>query len=262
MSSDSKKPSIPPSFGEGPDITDVDPRNLRRDTDPSIPVQDGAVIDKTIEESRDALGFEESIDTEVDFDALEAVRELEVSLSQAQAEHPGREEQKGESYADILESEVEQLSAEVERLNTALGDKETALKGARDDIAKSRERIERDSKKQLELKTRKLLFEFLEVLDDLDRALSSARELDHNPAVVDGVELVRKRFLIKLGEFGVSHAPAMGEVFDPNLHEAMAMVPATEPDKDGIIVGVIREGYTIGDEPLRPAGVAVAKRQG
>jgi len=261
MSSDSKKPSFPPSFGDGPDITDVDPSQPRRDTDPSMAAQSGTTIDTTIEESPDALGFEENVDTEVDFDALAAVRELEVSLSQAAKQQPEGSEQKGESYADILESEVEQLSAEVERLQTSLGEKETALKEAREDVTRSRERIEREARKQIELKTRKLLLEFLEVLDDLDRALSSARELDHNPAVIDGVELVRKRFLAKLGEFGVSHAPALGEVFDPAVHEAVAMVPATEPDKDGVIVGVIREGYLIGDEPLRPAGVAVAKGQ-
>jgi molecular chaperone GrpE len=50
-----------------------------------------------------------------------------------------------------------------------------------------------------------------------------------------------------------------GQRFDPALHEAVSTVPAALPDDDGLIVGVVRHGYRIGDDVLRPAAVAVAK---
>jgi molecular chaperone GrpE len=62
-----------------------------------------------------------------------------------------------------------------------------------------------------------------------------------------------------LGQFGVTHAAARGEVFDPNRHEAIALVPVTDAAQDGRVIDVMREGYLIGDETLRPAGVAVGK---
>ena len=52
-----------------------------------------------------------------------------------------------------------------------------------------------------------------------------------------------------------------GAAFDPSQHEAVATVPARTPDEDGQVVGVVRQGYTIGADVLRPASVAVAKIQ-
>ena len=49
-----------------------------------------------------------------------------------------------------------------------------------------------------------------------------------------------------------------GEAFDPTRHEAITAVPAASPDQDGLVVGVVRHGYQIGDDVLRPATVAVA----
>jgi molecular chaperone GrpE len=66
--------------------------------------------------------------------------------------------------------------------------------------------------------------------------------------------------LTRLGQFGVTHAPALGEVFDPNRHDAIAVVPVADPAQAGRVIDVMREGYLIGDDTLRPASVAVGKR--
>ncbi|MEM9487796.1 MAG: nucleotide exchange factor GrpE [Myxococcota bacterium] len=231
----------------------------RRDTAPDA-VPPEMPIDptvKTVIEVEERQDFDEVMDTEVDFDALRAVQELEESIAVGppvgSAEDSGDEATKeGSTYIGILESEVEQLTALV-------ADKERELGAVTKEADKARERLERDTDRQLESRTRKLLLGFIEILDDLERALASAREMDHNPAVVDGIELVHKRFMAKLREFGVSHKPSAGEVFDPNIHEAMSVVPTSDPAQNGVIVGVIREGYMIGEETLRPAGVAVGK---
>lgn len=185
------------------------------------------------------------------FDALGAAAELDAILNATNP--PETVEQVGESYTDILESELAAM--------TALADeREGKLKAAEDELEKARVRIETAAERKLEQRSRKILRGFLEVLDDLDRALSSARSVDHNPAVIDGIELVRKSFMQKLASFGVTHDPSMGEVFDPNLHDAMSVMAVTDPDQDGKVVAVIREGYYIGEETLRPAGVVVGKK--
>ena len=71
--------------------------------------------------------------------------------------------------------------------------------------------------------------------------------------------MVRRQFLSKLEGLGVKPIDSTDTRFDPLLHEAISTVPAASPDQDGMVVGVIRQGYRIGDEVLRPAAVAVAK---
>ena len=229
--------------------------STRRDTarDLRPPRSERAETVKTEPDDDIHFDFEDSVDTEVDFDAIRAVEELEASLATPSRANSVRQ-QRGENYVQILESEVEQLSI-------LLAEKDEKLRLADGEFEKSRQRIEREADKVVEQRLRKFLLGFLEILDDLERALASARQVDHNPAVVDGVELVRRRFLSKLGEFGVSHKPAMGERFDPEIHDAVSVIPVADPQKDGVVVGVVHEGYMIGEEPLRAAAVAVGKAQ-
>lgn len=107
-----------------------------------------------------------------------------------------------------------------------------------------------------------LLESFLPVIDDLDRAIAAAKPIPDSADVVEGLGLVRRGLLTRLGQFGVTHVPALGEKFDPLRHEAMAMVPVSDPAQQGRVIDVMREGYMIGDDTLRPAGVAVGKRSG
>jgi molecular chaperone GrpE len=70
--------------------------------------------------------------------------------------------------------------------------------------------------------------------------------------------MVRAQFLSKLDGHGVRPLDAAGQRFDPSRHEAATVVPVADPAQDGLVVGVIRRGYTLRDEVLRPAVVAVA----
>jgi molecular chaperone GrpE len=172
-----------------------------------------------------------------EFDAIAAAKELDDFLADASA---------GES-------------AEVARLEREL---RAANERAHAEIQAAGVRLAAASAKELEQRTRKVLEAFLPVLDDLDRAVAAAREHVESADVVEGLELVRRSLLTRLGQFGVTHAPALGEPFDPQRHEAMALVPVTDAAQDGRVIDVMREGYLIGEDTLRPAGVAVGKRAG
>lgn len=187
------------------------------------------------------------------FDAIGAAAELDEALSASAPSEPG--EQRGESYADILEAEVAEL-------NTLLEARDAELGAAKEDLSRSLERVERESDRQVEQRVNAILRGFLDVLDNLDRALVAARKEPPTPAataVIDGVELVRKSFVGKLESFGVRHDPSMGEVFDPVLHEAVSVVSTADPAQDGKVIAVVHEGYLIGDAILRPAGVIVGR---
>jgi molecular chaperone GrpE len=189
------------------------------------------------------------------FDAVGAAAELEAALSGASTATAA-----GSSRPPSSDSYVALLEAETEELTALVASKDERIQTLESEAERVRARVERAAEKDLEQRTRTLLLGFLDVLDDLDRALAAARQGNGAPSVLEGVELVRKRFLGKLGELGVRHVPVLGTRFDPSLHEAMAVVSTQEPEHDGMVVGVMREGYLMGEELLRPAGVAVARR--
>jgi molecular chaperone GrpE len=98
------------------------------------------------------------------------------------------------------------------------------------------------------------------VLDNLDRAIDATKSTASADAVLQGVDMVRRQFLAKLEGFGVRPIDVIpGGAFDPALHEAVTAVPATNGADDGHVVGLVRRGYRIHDDVLRPAAVAVAK---
>ena len=129
-----------------------------------------------------------------------------------------------------------------------------------DEFEQVKGRLRRDAAREVERGRRSVLVEMLEVVDNLDRAIGAARSTSHtdgSETLLRGVELVRDQFLAKLGALGVHPVPALGEPFDPTLHEAVSMVPVADSSQDGIIVAIAKQGYRIGDELLRHASVVV-----
>jgi molecular chaperone GrpE len=120
-------------------------------------------------------------------------------------------------------------------------------------------RLRRDGAREVESGRRSILVEMLEVADNLDRAISAARSTSNRGAetLLRGVELVRDQFLARLEAFGVHPVQALGEPFDPTRHEAVSTAPVADPSQHGLIVAIAKQGYTIGDELLRPASVVV-----
>lgn len=95
----------------------------------------------------------------------------------------------------------------------------------------------------------------LPILDSLDRALKT-----NEASVQDfrsGIELIDKQFHDALSRLGVEPIPAAGEVFDPNLHQAVQMVDTDEVE-DNHVIDELQRGYRIKDRLLRPAMVRVA----
>lgn len=154
---------------------------------------------------------------------------------------------------------VEELERQIAEKDKQAQEYLAKYRGAAAEFEEARLRLRREISKDIERSRREILADLLEVVDNLDRALESARKGDSVDALLQGVEMVRRQFLQKLEGFGVKRIEADQQPFDPMLHEAISSVPAGSPDQDGIVVGTVRTGYRIGDDVLRPAAVAVAR---
>jgi molecular chaperone GrpE len=169
----------------------------------------------------------------------------------------------GSSAAEPFEkpSYVQELEARVAAKDEELRATLTRYREANAEFEQSRARMRRDVAKEVERGTKAVLADLLDVVDNLDRAIDAAKAAGADSTLLQGVEMVRLQFLAKLDGHGVRPLDAAGRPFDPSLHEAATTVPVTDPAQDGVVVGVIRQGYVIRDEVLRPAVVAVAAFQ-
>jgi len=158
------------------------------------------------------------------------------------------------SYIEELEARLAAKDAELQQLLAK-------YRGASDEFDQARARLRKEVGKDIERGRRSLIVSFLEVLDNLDRALSVAGDRQDDP-FVQGVSLVRQQFLATLEGLGVRRVDPQDEPFDPALHEAVAAVAAEDGQLEGTVAGVVRPGYLIGDEVLRPAMVAVRSGRG
>jgi molecular chaperone GrpE len=164
----------------------------------------------------------------------------------------------GASVSSLKPTYVEQLEQQVAEKDKQAQEYIAKYRQAASEFEEARLRLRRETGKDVERARRDILAELLDVVDNLDRALDAARQSSSPDALLKGVEMVRRQFLSKLEAFGVTPIDSSAR-FDPALHEAISTVPAASDDEDGTIAGVIRQGYRIGDEVLRPAAVAVAK---
>jgi molecular chaperone GrpE len=155
---------------------------------------------------------------------------------------------------------VEELEARIAAKDTEIQELVARYRGAADEFEQARARLRKEVQKDVERGRRAVISTFLEVLDNLDRALDAGRDRTDDP-VVSGIALVRQQFLAALEGFGVQRVDPMGEPFDPSRHEAVTTLPVSDGTPDGTVVGLVRPGYLIADEVLRPALVAVARTE-
>ena len=158
----------------------------------------------------------------------------------------------------------------VEDLEKQLADKDALLKeyaakyrAAAAEFDGTRARLRKEIAKDIDREKRKVLASFLEVVDNVDRAIDASREAStDNPgalSVLQGVKMVRQQFLTTLDSYGVTRIDAAGQPFDPNLHDAVSTVPVTDTTQEDTVIDVVKPGYYLNDDVLRPAAVTVGK---
>jgi molecular chaperone GrpE len=146
-------------------------------------------------------------------------------------------------------AEPEQESPDRESLRRALRDLEAA-----------EQRVQRNAERVYEEARAKLVHEILPALDNLDRVIAAA-DPHRDPALLEGVRMVRGQLERVLVRYGAERIDATGARFDPEIHEAIATVPVRDPSRDKIVLDQLQPGYRFAGRVLRPARVTVGVRR-
>jgi len=128
-----------------------------------------------------------------------------------------------------------------------------------EEIGRTKARLENDFERKLALEKQKIILQFLEVMDNLERALDSAAQAGTVEHLLEGVHMTASLFRSKLQTMGVEVIPALNQPFDPNLEQAIGTVKVKDPAKDGIVVEEAQSGYCMNGRLLRPAQVRVGR---
>ena len=121
-----------------------------------------------------------------------------------------------------------------------------------------RRRASRDVENAHKFAIEKLLNDLFPVLDSLEKAVETANQTEGAGAIAEGVELSLKMFLATLEKSGVVQIDPLGEPFDPQHHEAMAMVPNPDAEPNSVM-DVMQKGYVLNERLVRAAKVIVTK---
>ncbi len=121
-----------------------------------------------------------------------------------------------------------------------------------------KKRMERDRSKALKYAEENFIKELLPAVDNLERAIEQGRKAGNSSELLQGVELTFKGLVATLEKFQVTPLESIGQPFDPNFHEALAMDHSDEVAENHVLVE-FEKGYHYKDKLLRPAKVVVSK---
>jgi len=174
-----------------------------------------------------------------------------------------------ENAAELGQQERESLQNHIRDLHLKLMEKEKELEernkdveGYKDqaarrqaDLENYRKRVQKEKADQFNYGNEEIAREFLEVLDNLERALAHGKA--DTQGLLDGLELTRKIFEQAFQKFGIVPIEALGKKFDPNLHQAVAQI-ASADHEPGMVIEEQQRGFMLKDRLLRPSMVVVA----
>jgi molecular chaperone GrpE len=189
-----------------------------------------------------------------------AASEQEFLEHDEQASNSNQEEQN----IDLSSEEITLTPEEIDEIKTKNADLEKKaeeyLDGwqrSRAEFANYKKRIAREHGEFHQTARGEVIKMYLDIADDLKRALEEKPASSDGESLADGIEIIYQKLICRLEAEGIKPMEALGQEFDPNIHEAL-MKEENEDFESGQIVAVMQEGYWIGDKVLRPALVRVA----
>jgi len=196
-------------------------------------------------DSQDEISFSEGNSSEGDQEA---------------GDQPGTK--RGDATSGPMLAELLATRAELKRVESELAETQDRLTRRQADFENYRKRVERERGDTHDRVVAEVITKLLPVIDNLRRALEAERSLEASESeefrhFLHGVELINKQLNEALESFGLETVPAMGEHFDPHVHEAVVSEPTDHYEPETVIQELAR-GYRLGERLLRPAMVKVA----
>ena len=171
------------------------------------------------------------------------------------AEEQKSADEKGASDAQTIltpEEKIAELERQVEELKT-----QQLYKAAEFD--NFRKRVMQEKADLIKNGGTKVITTLLPIIDDLERAQQNMDKYEDVAAVKEGLNLIIEKFFKLLAQEGLKKMEAVGQPFDSDLHEAIAMVPGQPDEMKGKVMDCMTAGYTLNDKVIRYAKVAVAE---
>jgi molecular chaperone GrpE len=188
---------------------------------------------------------------------------LEKNSSNEDFEEPISENEEIELNQNELGSEYESDKLLIAKLKESLAEQEQNLAKCQEKLKHSLadyQNLERKTKTDIQngvnFKIDKFMVKFLSIYDDF---LLAKKVLSNQKIDISGLESIVKNMNALLSEYGVSPINALGEIFDPNFHEAVSVVEDSSLD-DGTITKEIRKGYISQNRVIRPSIVEISKK--
>jgi len=174
---------------------------------------------------------------------------------------PENESNRGETSFTLKPSYAEHLEKKLSDSQKRLDELIAAYRALKVDTAaetqKARERIQNEYNKRLVQARADVARKFINVLENLDRALTATQESKNFESLLEGVKLIRNQFNTALSDLGLEEIKVKGEPFNPEIAEAVQTAEVENEAEDNLVLEVISKGYRINDTLVRPAQVKV-----
>ena len=197
--------------------------------------------------NKENLNSSESIDEE----ELKASQKTDQVSDEAATDVQNASEESSQETAEPL-SELEQAQALVEEY------KDKYLRQVAE-FDNYRKRVIKEKAELIKNGGEKVISAILPIVDDFERASENMAKMEDIDAVKEGVELIIEKFLTALHKEGLEKIDAVGQPFDVDFHEAIAMVPSPSDEMKGKVIDCVQTGYKLNDKVIRHAKVAVAE---
>jgi len=175
-------------------------------------------------------------------------KEMEEMLRQLQDDNA--------EQAQAEPDEIMSIREKVRTLEAEIADWKDKYLRSMADFDNYRRRSQEEKSDWIKRASEKLALSICDVWDNFDRALMQLNPEQKEDSFVKGIILIDQQLKSALEREGVKRIEAVGEDFDPNLHEALAHIPSDY--EEGIVAAVIQNGYLMNDKLIRPARVAVS----
>lgn len=184
-------------------------------------------------------------------------KEQEVSeenQNEKSSENAGRDKKKNE----VKKSEKEKYEETVNELGTKLAETNEKYLRLYSEFDNYRKRTSKERIDLSKTASEDMIINLLPVLDDFERALKAIEPNEQVNALREGVDLIYNKLQLILTQKGLRAMESIGNLFDPDLHEAIAQIPAQDEESKGKIFDEVVKGYYLFDKVIRYAKVVVA----
>ena len=156
------------------------------------------------------------------------------------------------------QGEERDISAELEEARQKLLESEEKVLRLAAEFENTKKRLQREREISLKYAEENILKELLPGIDNIERAMEQVQDSSSVESLLEGIELTHNGLLATLEKFGVKPIESIGEPFDPNIHEAVAMEETGEMEPN-LVLKEFQKGYLYKDRLLRAAKVIVSK---